>query len=860
MKGMGDITSKAAFDMGISYESLIAGQVSMLESITMTGKQTASFTKEIAFLNKGTDISTESLGELAGAAMSANKNFSSKDLTQAVGTFASIQNKVGLSKKEMTGLATSLTKSIKSMSAFTNSKKSIEAVTKATANLAGMYKKVGLNADSATKLVDRLLNPDELEDNAYLMSQMGIGFGEYVDMLNGGDAEAVMGKMSEGMYDIAQQSKNMSFFQKQAYAKSMGVTVEELNKLGKMSREEFEATQTTGEDASKSVEEKQIAAMEKISTSLNRIEEGFSRLMQKYGEKFVDIFQKVAKILPNIIEKIIEFVGGLSKAKIILLAIAATLGAVFIKAMSFAKVKAMFQGGGIGALFGMGKDAKGPDPKAGAGIGGFIEGIAKGFKKFDGKALKGMLLFSVGILAIMAVVIGVGLASEAGLSGAMTGFFKLFEGLTLTDAASFTIGVTAMAVLVMGFILLGKFAGKKGSMMKGAGMMGLTLLIIVVVGALLALIPDTFMQRMVIATNSMAKIAVSMLILALVSTAIVLLLSGMSFLSTVLPFAGAGVIIFGIVVAFIIGMAAIIGGLYDEKATPELIKGTKEISKLVKTMLVLTTSVLLIARNLVGMGLAGVFKGKMKKGVEVFKDTIGYIKEMASYIFETISVEMVSKLQASLGNFSKISKDLEQFMQAGKAVSGLMASFEKSAFGQAVEWIAQKVGKKTPMQLMIAAINDLGLSAGGIKVENLENLRPALASLSVLGESSSSFTALKDLSKIDTKKLKENVNIIGSVLTDMSKWSEGGAIKIMNGKVEITVKPSDEMKQLFSDKSGGLIAKVEETNKILKDILGIDKTKGIQSIARDTRVIKEIDGILASGNKAVQDKIANSMR
>jgi len=293
--------SDGARRYGMDLQTIVAGQEAMLESVHVLPGELGAMTDQMAMFSKATIVSTDTMGGLLAKAKAFSPDL---DMKGIIGDMSAAQKAIGLSKNQMTVLVEESGKAADRFTQFGSgtNQKQLKNYTKGLMTISKTYKKLGLDVQSAIELTEKLTNPEQFEDNAYLISQMGISMQEYMDMLEGGDASFVQEKMASGLYDIAQQAKDMSFFQKKAYADSLNVSVKELNRLGKMSRAEFEDTQAAGGDQADATVSQTEKAMGSLQSMMNRVAEAFNQFGTGLAEKIVPVMEKIFQFLPKVID------------------------------------------------------------------------------------------------------------------------------------------------------------------------------------------------------------------------------------------------------------------------------------------------------------------------------------------------------------------------------------------------------------------------------------------------------------------------------------------------------------------------------------------------------------------------------
>lgn len=199
---------------------------------------------------------------------------------------ALMQRKVGFTDGEMSSLSDSIQVSTFRMKAFGQSEVQIASMAKRTMNLAAGFVKVGLSAQSATVLIDKLTDPEQLEDNIGLYSQLGISI---EDAMSGN-----VGDVKEKMKGFAEQVAAMGPIAGAQYAKNFGQSYNDLMKMTKMESGDIDVS--AGEDASKTLSglaTEQEGTQMKLEKFINR----FNAALVNFGPVILGIGVLVTSII-----------------------------------------------------------------------------------------------------------------------------------------------------------------------------------------------------------------------------------------------------------------------------------------------------------------------------------------------------------------------------------------------------------------------------------------------------------------------------------------------------------------------------------------------------------------------------------
>lgn len=217
----------------------------------IAGAQVADFTTE---LNKGAHLSTSSINAM---------------LTGMV----KVQQNIGLSEAGMLAATDAIKKAAVNMSAFGKSSGDIQRMANQTTALVGALEKVGVAAGDAAQLVDRLTDPDRIEDNILLYSQLGISMEEAMS------GNFNLDNMDNQLKEMAQRIVDMGPIAGSQFAKSMGMSYKQATQMAKMEGNEVgqvsEAAQTAEEgalDTMKQLEKQTEGFGTSMETAFNKIE------------------------------------------------------------------------------------------------------------------------------------------------------------------------------------------------------------------------------------------------------------------------------------------------------------------------------------------------------------------------------------------------------------------------------------------------------------------------------------------------------------------------------------------------------------------------------------------------------------
>ena len=297
-------------DLGATYDAAV-GIVSTLSS--------KRYVDNITEAAKGANLFSRATGmgyvEVANLMTELNKgaHLSTSSINAMLTGIVKVQQNIGLSEEGMVAATESIKKAAVNMSAFGKSSTDIQKMANHTTALVGAMEKVGIAAGDAAQLVDRLTDPDRIEDNILLYSQLGVSM---EDALSGNfDLSSMDGQLKE----MAQRIVDMGPVAGSQFAKSMGMSYKQATQMAKMEGNEVaqvgEAAQTAEDGALDTMQqlEKQTEGFGKsMETAFNKLE-GKIRGLPKIALVAGGLL--IATILSQAKKKLIEFSQDVTSPK-----------------------------------------------------------------------------------------------------------------------------------------------------------------------------------------------------------------------------------------------------------------------------------------------------------------------------------------------------------------------------------------------------------------------------------------------------------------------------------------------------------------------------------------------------------------
>lgn len=297
-------------EVGATYESAVE-MVSMLASRRYVDNITEA-AKGANLFNRATGVAE---GQVANFVTELNKgaHLTTSSINAMLTGMIKVQQSIGLSEEGMYTATIAIQKAAVNMYAFGKSSSDIQKMANQTTALIGAMEKVGVAAGDAAQLIDKLTDPDRIEDNILLYSQLGISM---EDAMSGNfDLKNMDGQLKE----MAQRIVDMGPIAGSQFAKSMGMSYKQATQMAKMEGNEVdqvsEAAQTAEEgalDTMKQLEKQTEGFGEAMQTAFNEIE-GRIRQLPEIALAAGGIL--IATLLTSAKKKIMEFSQDVSSPK-----------------------------------------------------------------------------------------------------------------------------------------------------------------------------------------------------------------------------------------------------------------------------------------------------------------------------------------------------------------------------------------------------------------------------------------------------------------------------------------------------------------------------------------------------------------
>ena len=282
----------AVFDLRKEYGATFEDAKAVVE--TLAQKQYVGNIKEAASASyqfaRATGIDRSEIAQLTVDLQKMGK-VSGKTTTAMYADLLKIQQANGLTKEGMKAVGNQIVKNAANMRAWGKSEADIRNMAAKTGLLVSQFEKVGISAQSAADLVDRLLNPENIEENIASYAALGISIS---DAING---EIDEGQITAGLKDFGNKLKEMGPIAGKAYAKAMGISYSDAIKATDIEDATAEAMTPT---------DKANEALNQLTENTKTWEEQLTDVQNKvegWVQSLPGIFLGVAAIIQGILTK-----------------------------------------------------------------------------------------------------------------------------------------------------------------------------------------------------------------------------------------------------------------------------------------------------------------------------------------------------------------------------------------------------------------------------------------------------------------------------------------------------------------------------------------------------------------------------
>lgn len=282
-----------------------------------------------ARFSEATGVGSDASARLFGEMMRTGR-MSQKMATQTMASMALIQKEFGLTNSELEDISSNIISVTQSMNLLGKSSSEAKKMAGGATALAIVFSRVGIEASEALDIVNDLLNPERVQDNAFLYAKLGISMNDAFE----GNVD-IVGQMIPRVSELGKQMQNMSGPAAAAMARSLGLPLNTLRQFGEINlgfEEQRELAKLMGEEGLTAGEA--LAAMQSETRGLDKVMSAVSNTIQTIiskgaeilGRQFEgmgdslrgfdksDAFKKIGEVMENAASSLANFVsnsGGL---------------------------------------------------------------------------------------------------------------------------------------------------------------------------------------------------------------------------------------------------------------------------------------------------------------------------------------------------------------------------------------------------------------------------------------------------------------------------------------------------------------------------------------------------------------------
>jgi len=245
---------------------------------------------------RATGVSDAAASKLVGQLNRMGK-MGNDSIRRVVGSIAQVQKTFGMTSDEAEGLTDSLLLATQRLKQIGSSSGQIEKFSKGTMKLAAAFSSVGVEAGEAAKIIDRLLDPGAIEDNALLFAKLGVGIG---DAINGNIDPA---SLISGFKNLGKEMSSMTGPAAAALSRELGMSLTDIRQMSDMDpkaiAEKFGLASDASADLTKQANGNRDV-MDNISQIWESIKGTIGSLVNAVMPLFVPLLEKINKTVKGL--------------------------------------------------------------------------------------------------------------------------------------------------------------------------------------------------------------------------------------------------------------------------------------------------------------------------------------------------------------------------------------------------------------------------------------------------------------------------------------------------------------------------------------------------------------------------------
>ena len=331
VKGFASLKSTVydvAFETGVAADKVMT-LVENLKDFKISNSDVKNLAASVSNFSEATEMSVSETSQLVGNLVRFGK-VGVENAKSVLVSMAQAQRTFNLTEGELSAISDSLQLNTKRMQQFGKTQIEIKRMQEGVIKLSGALSHVGIEASRANDIINGLLDPSRIEDNALMYAKLGVSI---TDVMDGSVNVAELGPKFK---QLGQEIKGGGMAGV-ALAKQLGLTVEEAKQLADIDMNKFNtALKDSGGNASAALKQMNKEGMgtgekiqknwERIKTSLMGVLDKLLPIVEALTDKFTELIMKaipaIKKFFENFkLDSLIDFIaGGIRKMSLMLIA------------------------------------------------------------------------------------------------------------------------------------------------------------------------------------------------------------------------------------------------------------------------------------------------------------------------------------------------------------------------------------------------------------------------------------------------------------------------------------------------------------------------------------------------------------
>lgn len=256
-----------------------------------------------------TGASSETTSQMVGE-LSRMGGLGQESISGIMANIVAAQREFGITSESVGTLTENITQTTHVLRNMGKSVSDIEDFQEGAIKLAGAFESVGVKADEASQIIDRLLDPGKIEDNAFLYSQLGISIQDAIEGNINPD------EVAAGLQGIGAELQNMAGPQAAAMADALGMPLQQLRQMGNMDLSGVSQELGLAADGSEALS----AASGEQATTARNLSEMWEKVKGTIGNialKLMPILDHLTGFIAENMDKVLGFVNGIVDSEVV---------------------------------------------------------------------------------------------------------------------------------------------------------------------------------------------------------------------------------------------------------------------------------------------------------------------------------------------------------------------------------------------------------------------------------------------------------------------------------------------------------------------------------------------------------------